>query len=161
MNIAPFQLLRAAKTGMMDESVTVDHMKWAHPFLELLVKGRSPRDKLWPFDVIELNMEFKRSVCACNLSHLEPTLYSLRHGGASEDVLRRRRTLEEVQRRGRWRSQTSGRRYAKEAKILSELHKVPPSLLRYGEFVEAHVMQLFSTPQTFPGYRDWLRKDVG
>jgi hypothetical protein len=132
VNIAPFQLLRPAKTGMMDESVTIDHMKWAHPFQELLVQGRSPRDPLWPFDVIDLNREFRCSVNTCNLSHLESTLYSLRRGGASEDVLRRRRSLEEVQRRGRWRSQTSVRRYTKEAKILSELRKVKPSLLRCG-----------------------------
>ena len=120
--------------------------------------NRPPRDKLWPFDVIELNVEFRRSVCACNLSHLEPTLDSLRHGGASEDVLRRRRTLEEVQRRGRWRIQTAVRRYTKEAKILSELHKVPPPLLRYGEYVEANILQLFSAPQAFPDYREWLRQ---
>eukprot|EP00973_Karenia_brevis_P006482 882223-Karenia_brevis.AAC.1 len=66
------------------------------------------------------------------LEALKPTLYSLRHGGASEDILRRRRSVQEVKRRGRWTSDASLKRYAKEARLLSEISKLHPSILAFG-----------------------------
>ena len=39
--------------------------------------------------------------------------YRLRHGGASRDFARKLRSLESIQQRGRWKSQSSLRRYQK------------------------------------------------
>ncbi len=41
-----------------------------------------------------------------------PRLHRRRHGGASHDVVVRKRTLDEVQKRGAWRTATSMARYA-------------------------------------------------
>jgi len=155
VNVAPFELLRPAKTGMMDESVTLDFLEWAHPVFETLVRGRRGDEPLWPFDLAGLAAEFKLSVARVGLEHLRPTLYSIRHSGASEDYLRKRRSLEDIQRRGRWRTQASVRRYTKEAKLLSELHKVPTQLLRYADFLESRVSELFLTPSSVPTFAAW------
>eukprot|EP00973_Karenia_brevis_P065592 9120330-Karenia_brevis.AAC.1 len=70
-----------------------------------------------------------------DLSALNPCRYALRHGGASEDLLTKTRSVADVKRRGLWRSDSSLRRYAKEARLLSELKKVPKPSLDYGRLV--------------------------
>ena len=68
--------------------------------------------------------------------------YSLRHGGASDDLLNQRRSLLEIKRRGLWKSEISLRRYAKEGMILSELRKVPPETVAYGRQILNHLLDL-------------------
>ena len=155
VNIAPFELEKPAKTGLWDESVTLDNLTWAHPVLSTLVEGRSPEEALWPFDLTELSKEFQCSVERWQLAHLRPTLYAVRHSGASEDFLRRKRSLEEIQRRGRWRTSMSVRRYTKEAKLLSELHKVSPKVLEYSAFVESQIARLFTEPRAVATFAEW------
>ena len=49
------------------------------------------------------------------------------------------RTVEEAKKRGRWKSDSSLRRYAKETRVLSELSKVNPAVIEYGEALERQV----------------------
>jgi hypothetical protein len=67
-----------------------------------------------------------------NLTALKPTRYSLRHGGASEVRLGRKRSLAEIKRRGRWASDTSLKRYTKETRLMSELVKLDSRIIKYG-----------------------------
>ncbi len=156
VNIAPFELLRPAKTGMMDESVTLDFMEWAEPVFKVLVENRAPHAPLFNFTLAELSKEFLAAVDLCNMRHLRPCLYGLRHGGASEDYLRHRRNLEDIQRRGRWRTQASVRRYTKEAKLLVELHKVDNRIIQYGHYLEERCQQLFLHPGSVMSVNQWL-----
>lgn len=55
--------------------------------------------------------------------------YQLRHGGASFDFVSKARGLEEVRRRGRWRSWTSVRRYEKGSRVSQMLNRLPPEIL--------------------------------
>ena len=55
-------------------------------------------------------------------------LYQLRHGGASHDSAGGFRSLEDVRRRGRWRSWASVRRYEKGSRIGQVLLKLPEDL---------------------------------
>ena len=73
---------------------------------------------------------------ALRLHAIAPCRYSLRHGGVSHDLMSRGRSVEEAKRRGRWRSDTSLRRYAKESRVLSELRKVSPAVLEFGGAVQ-------------------------
>lgn len=57
----------------------------------------------------------------------------MRHGGASEDLLLRKRSGLEVKRRGRWRSDDSLKRYGKETRLLAELSKIPKLTMKIGE----------------------------
>ncbi len=140
--------MRPTKTGMHDESVTLDFMDWAFPLWTVLVDGRSPSEPLFNFTLGQLSASFAEAVDVCRVTALRPCLYSLRHGGASEDFLRRRRTLEEVKGRGRWRTEKSVRRYTKEAKLISELHWIDPKIIVHGEFIEARIQALFLYPDT-------------
>ena len=60
---------------------------------------------------------FTMAATAAGLGRIHPVLYMGRHSGASLDRLTAELTLLEVQRRGRWRSPASVRRYDKHALI--------------------------------------------
>ena len=49
------------------------------------------------------------------------TPHLARHGGASEDFFRRKRSLDEIQKRGRWRDKRSVTRYEKSGMLLKSL----------------------------------------
>jgi hypothetical protein len=129
---------RPGKTGLYDESVVFDHECWIYPALEALKIATAPGQSLWDFSLTELQSAFKHAVAALGLERLRPHLYSLRHGGASEDILVGRRTPEQVQRRGRWAAPSSMKRYAKESKLLAELQFLPQHTFEFGKLVEAN-----------------------
>ena len=85
----------------------------------------------------ELNRIFQIAVARLNLAPLRPLLYSFRHGGASEDLALRRRSMEQVMRRGRWASTSSLKRYAKETRLLKEMGKIDEDVFAWGRRVEA------------------------
>ena len=79
---------------------------------------------MWSFTYQEWAAAFKTALQQAGLGGLGASLYSNRHGGASEDVLTQARSLAGVKARGRWRTDSSLRRYGKEAKLLQELRKL-------------------------------------
>ena len=81
---------------------------------------------------------------------LRPSLYSNRHGGASGDLLSRRRPVDEVKKRGRWRSDASLRRYGKETRLLSEMLKVPVATVNYGLNIQQSLEWYLHHPDLVP-----------
>jgi hypothetical protein len=69
--------------------------------------------------------------CLARLCLPQAHLYVLRHTGASEDLLTKQRTLNEVQKRGRWLAETSLRRYAKPAAVQQQVNSWPPALVAH------------------------------
>ena len=66
------------------------------------------------------------------VGHLKlPTapLYVLRHTGPSDDRLRKRRSLDEVQKRGHWVSRSSVMRYEKAATVLAVTKNLDPRIV--------------------------------
>ena len=131
------------KTGVFDDSITLDTDPWMYPWLSVLTAACRPDAPRWPFDIVHIARFFKDATENLGMSGLEPSLYSLLHGGASEDILTGRRTPEGVMRRGRWRSHTSLRRYAKEAKLMAEVNKVPATVITYGESIRPRIGDVF------------------
>ncbi|CAK0908584.1 unnamed protein product, partial [Prorocentrum cordatum] len=119
------------KTGVNDESILFDREGWLAPLLAALKLSTLPDQPACR----ELSLE-----------RLRPHLYSLRRGGASDDMLSQRRSLPEIQRRGRWQSAKSLNRYTKETKLLDELAWIPPAALELGAFVEDNLMALVEGP---------------
>lgn len=151
INVAPFSEGRPAKTGLFDESLTIDRLPWLGRWLGILKGQGAPNKPLWPFNLAQLSRTFAQATADCGLSHLRPVLYSIiRHDGASEDLLRGTRSLSNDFRRGRWRSWSSVRRYGKEAKLLTEIAKVPAPLLRYGRVFERDLEMMFERPDLVP-----------
>ena len=58
--------------------------------------------------------------------------YSLRHAGASNDVLKNLRPVEDIKARGRWKTDSSMRRYTRAARAQQFANQLPEPILTYG-----------------------------
>jgi hypothetical protein len=76
--------------------------------------------------------------------------YSFRHAGASHDLVTKERTTAEVKARGRWRSDSSLRRYGKPAKELAAKDKLDPLILQDGRTVESLLDKVFRGEVAIP-----------
>ena len=70
-----------------------------------------------PFSYTQPYQNTEDALKQLRCQQLQITPYTLRHGGASEDRAVSAKSLEEVQKRGRWKSFTSVRRYEKLARL--------------------------------------------
>ena len=132
---------RPGKTGVTDESVIIDDpLIW--PLLEALLQGRRPEESLWTFSPHQVRQAFMDALVQLQLTGEQTSLYSLRHGGASDDLLSGRRTRKEVKDRGRWRTDQSLNRYAKRARMQQRLGQLSPALVEFGQKVEADFLGL-------------------
>ena len=143
---------RPGKTGEFDESLLLDdnRLSFLDSFLEVLTQGRSQDSPLWPFDLAQHQRVLEECLQVLCLLGLGIELYSLRHGGASDDFLHRRRSLLELKDRGRWRSDASVRRYKKSARALKELEKFPEATLVFCRLVDARLASFFMSPEQVP-----------
>ena len=80
------------------------------------------------------------------LNRFHLVTYQARHGGATRDILLKRRDLEEVRKRGHWRTYTSLCRYEKSGRVQKVLQLTPPAVLAYCQSVENRVGQLLAGP---------------
>ena len=127
------------KTGQYDESVAIDSHLWLHDFLRELIRGRAATEKLFPVSGARAREIFIATCERLGLSALRPCMYGLRHGGASYDLLHKRRPLHSIKIRGRWNSDASLKRYAKESRLIQETHRVPRATLEFGMAIEQHL----------------------
>lgn len=139
-NLSPAEDLIPGKTGTYDDAILYDaEIPWITEFFMKLTSGRHPESPLWSTMTSRALDLFSQCTTALNLEALNLCRYSLRHGGASEDIVTSRRTLLEVKRRGAWRTDQSLGRYAKEARVLGELKKVSPRVLSLGKMVSENL----------------------
>ena len=111
IHINPDYMLRASKTGEMDETVTISR-RWIGVCLRALATTRQGQT-LWPMTLPQMKNLFDRAAAKVGLTPLAPVLYMARHSGASIDRQEGRLSLDEVGKRGRWRTLSSVRRYEK------------------------------------------------
>ncbi|CAK0838468.1 unnamed protein product, partial [Prorocentrum cordatum] len=132
---------RPGKTGVTDESAIVDDpLLW--PLLEALRQGRRAEESLWAFAPHQLRRAFAGALGQLGISDQQTSLYSLRHGGASDDLLSGRRARKDVEGRGRWRTDQSLNRYAKRARMQQRLGQLDPALVDFGQKVESDLLGL-------------------
>lgn len=118
--VAPADLGDQTKTGTSDDSVLLGdttHNKWLGPAFTTFVN--SVPDSL--FGSINLASYEKWLQSACQQLQYKTTCvmpHVLRHTGASNDVYHKRRSLLDVQRRGRWKAKSSVSRYEKHALLV-------------------------------------------
>ena len=132
----------AGKTNLHNESVHIDLDAHLWPLLAALRAAVPPQESLWDFTIVKLREQFAAVSATLALDPLGPQLYSLRHGGASRDLLEKRRSLEEVQRHGRWTSASCMRRYCKETLLQDAMGRVEPWVFEYGQYVEEHLTEV-------------------
>jgi len=130
------------KTGVMDESVMLDQPEF-WPLWEALKAAKPPAAPIWNFTGPDVSARFKQAMAQIGLGDESATLYTLRHGGASDDLLAGRRSRQETMDRGRWVTEASLRRYGKRTRLQERLNRLPPPVLQFGLAVEARVVELF------------------
>ena len=139
----PLEEMRPGKTFMWDEAVLIDDPA-LYPALEWIVASHHRHSSPWDLPPEDDILLFEETAARLGLADLGASRYTLRHGGASHDLMSRLRGVEEAKRRGRWKSDSSLRRYGKETRVLSEMRKVPKETLAYGELALAHWPALLS-----------------
>ena len=122
----------------------------APALLGLKRRASSATARLWSFPPASLGMCMKEAACALGLTDFPVPAYGLRHGGASDDLLARRRQALEVQQRGGWASDRNFKRYAKQARIITELQRLGPPIIAYGQAMDAALPQIFLSGAPVP-----------
>ena len=124
--------LQSSKTGMHDESLQID----IEPYL-FLGKALRPvclrlgaKDRVFPFSYETWARRFEDAAGRAGLCSLEPTLYQLRHGGASQDAGSRKRATADIKRRGRWLDDRSLTRYENGGRVAELLRRLPSDVRR-------------------------------
>lgn len=125
------------KTGDFDESVMLDWPELARitPLLMELKACRGDHN-VWNLNEKKDSQWFVEAVNDAGVSVLKPVRYSLRHGGTSQDILSRRKCLTALEKRGRWKSDPSVRRYEKAARALKEGHRLPSQVRKDGLLIQ-------------------------
>ena len=128
--VHPLEENQPGKTGEYDHTVEFDlpEIQWIGRLCALLARRRSPDTPWLEFTYEEFIRRFRVAVDRAGLKELKFTPYGLRHGGASHDAAARRRALQDIQKRGNWRSFASVRRYEKSGRLALELRKIPDAL---------------------------------
>ena len=138
----PSQDFIPGKTGIYEASVLWDSDLWLAPVFAHLIQNRPAEHILFPVSATQSIDDFNQSAGDLGLAPLRPCRYGYRHGGASEDLRRQRRSQLNVKGRGHWTSDSSLRRYAKETALLAEVNKLPKSTLDYGERIRVSLQDL-------------------
>ncbi len=126
--VHPFLEVRPSKVGQFDESLILDTSgrEWLGDAL-----CRSKHDRVGPAKFVGFNLKSWTDVftaCAEELrAPIEPVCV-LRHTGASDDNLRKLRSLPDIEKRGRWSDDSSVQRYEKSARALHGGSRLHPSL---------------------------------
>ena len=109
--IHPIEEGEVSKVGATDESMLLDSpdVPWLGECLwSATAAARKRGEALFPFNYAELTNMFQQAVSREGLQSVNPLLYQMRHGGPSHDRFFKRRSLPEVNARGRWASAKVG-----------------------------------------------------
>ena len=129
-------------------------MHWLKDWSNFYVMARKTGhgQRFFPYSGDQYLAIWHEAVRRCGLSILMPVPYMLRHAGPSYDILTKLRTLPEVQRRGRWLSLTSVRRYEKARQVTAQLQKLAPATRKWCRLCEEnleHILVRGAAPPEF------------
>ena len=147
---------RPSKTKEFDEVIHISRARavvgeilvW---FVNLqLALGRNPEEYICELGYTAVSNAFSSAARAAGVGNR--TLYELRHGGASEDG-GAGTPLQEIQKRGRWKTISSVTRYNKSGLLQEARAQLPEHVLRFLLTCEANLFHFISTKTapTLPG----------
>jgi len=140
--IAPEDVGVTTKTGETDDSVLLDcsWMPWLHTVAESLSQARaSGSENLFDFDYPTFCGEFNDALAELDMTRLGVVPYAWRHSGPSIDRAQNRRTLAEVQKRGRWKQQKSVARYEKAGRLGMTIRDLTSEQVAFCEMCDRHL----------------------
>ena len=112
----------SVKTGQ-EQGVAVDDPVVA-ALIAHRVSGLRPDDKVFDTSAVKAGRVWREILADHNLSWVGP-MHTLRHSGPSHDCLNKRRSIAEIQRRGRWSQAKSMARYSKPHALIIHESRVP------------------------------------
>lgn len=147
--LAPFERGESSKTGIYDEVLILEDTRasFLGPIVCSLAKQKElqegPEVSMWGFNARKYLQIWRACVGALDVASLATSPYQNRHGGASRDHLMRLRSVQEIQRRGRWACDTSARIYDKPGRLQQVLNKMQGDLQPFGEYVRRNFADLY------------------
>ena len=146
--IAPFEKEKSTKTGYFDETILLDGdmLPELGELMQLQAEAQLERHKdkpageavpLWDFSMRGFIEHWKGAVEMHHLNAME-TVYQTRHGGASRDLMLRRRTADEVRGRLHHSTDASFRIYNKPGRVLKLVNELGKAELGYVSSVRKH-----------------------
>jgi hypothetical protein len=130
-----FEEEKASKVWEFDESIILDSPE----FVEMnkvwrRLKHGAAASLLFDWGYLALSKAFKHAISELHYDEIGVVhLYQVRHGGASHDAASRARPLDEIQKRGRWRSQRTMRRYENGGRLAEVLGRLRPDQLMHAQ----------------------------
>ena len=123
---------QSSKTGQFDDSIVLDTRGRGYVYQTLLslAKRRLGRP-VFSFTQAKWLKAFKEAAKSLGIESWDVVLHLLRHTGPSDDYLAKRRSLADIQRRGRWAAVSSVRRYEKASKIGAMLKRLKPRQMAF------------------------------
>ena len=152
--IRPQELGQQRKSGLFDDTVMLDD-----PEMEFLgaevAKHAQEAERGEP--VLDVSLPFLRKAVAAAAQSIgivdEITLHQLRHSGASNDALKRSRSLLEIKSRGGWASDSSLFRYEKHGQLQAAVNRLGDAASTWCEWSAAHlgdVIRGLTSPPPLP-----------
>ena len=140
-----------SKVGAQDECMVFDNPEFdlVLPLLERLFKTVPAGKPLFPLSTVQWQEAVRAAARRRFPSLAAPTLYQLRHGGASHEALTQFRNSEDLMRRGRWHSLRSVKRYEKGGRVNQVLQALTPAELNLALEAERTLGECLS--RTFRG----------
>lgn len=149
-SVRPYAEGIPAKAGAFDDGVVLDHPKrlFLGPLVGALRAKRPAHAKL--FATVDARCFGKSFRVAIARLRLDLVLYQARHGGASADRAEGFRPLEEVRKRGRWRSEAGTRRYERHGKLQAKLAALPASMRAYMYHISLNIEKIMRLEMQVP-----------
>ena len=97
----------------------------------------------WNFTAAQCFKVWRAAVAALNIEDVAISVYQNRHGGASRDHLMRLRSVQAIQRRGRWAVDSSARIYDKPGRLQQTINKHGQRLQAFGETMRSQYRAFF------------------
>ena len=143
-----------SKVGESDETILLNSRRLAFLTPALAVLAREQPDlRLWSFDYASLYRVIAEVGKAMNIA-LVP--YIMRHSGVTIDRAENARSVEECQKRGRWKHPASMRRYEKSGRLGDSWRLLSPTLQTHCRQMKARLAEIVvggAQPPRLPAQR--------
>ena len=148
IQVAPEDRLEPSKTQTFDDTIMVDESPRLGALLGRMASGKAPTAPL--FDLAPGLVRQQWSEACSLLGFPELVSYQLRHGGASSDLLARKRAMGEVMSRMRVRTLITLRRYAKPGRITLMLQRMSPAVRAFANTALASIDEVLEGNLVLP-----------
>ena len=148
--VAPFERGEESKAGVYDETLILDNVRapWLESTLHSHVQQRLKQGEdadLWSFSAAQYLSSWREVVNLLQIGDVASSPYQNRHGGASRDHWMKLRSVQAIQRRGRWAVDSSARVYDKPGRLQQVINKYSDLLQEFGEQVRTRFPVLYQS----------------